>query len=98
MKFISNLGVFICPHIFENTRPILLVIHDEGDWQCLCGQYDHDGKGHLVGIGHLIQRDASLDELFDLQDGWEAERASENDAWIRRFVNINQGTNPDTVQ
>jgi hypothetical protein len=84
MKFEDHKGAFICPHIFDNTRPILLVIHEEGDWQCLCGLSDHNEIGRLVGIGHLVKRDPSIDEVSDLPDGWEAERKWQNEAWIRR--------------
>lgn len=83
MGFISNLGVFVCPHVFEDTRPILLVVHEGNEWQCLCGKGDHDDDGHLVGMGHLVSRDPSLDQLSDLPDGWEAERKSPADPWIR---------------
>jgi len=78
MKFKSNLGVFVCNHVFENSRPGLLVIHEDGEWQCLCGMDDHSDYGHFVGIGHLIERDTSVDNLYDLPDGWEAERSSVN--------------------
>lgn len=88
MKFKSNLGVFVCPHIFKDTRPILLVIHEDGDWQCLCGLSDHDDIGHLVGIGHLVERDSSLDDLSDLPDGWEAERRSLEAIWVRRKCDV----------
>ncbi|WP_152565180.1 MULTISPECIES: hypothetical protein [Methylobacter] len=81
MKFNSDLGVFVCPHVFKATRPILLVVHEDGDWQCLCGGNDHSDDGHLVGIGHLVERDPSLDELVDLPDGWEAERHSPEQPW-----------------
>jgi len=83
MQFKENLGVFVCPHVFKDTRPILLVVHEEGDWQCLCGQDDHDENGHLVGIGHLVERDPTLDELYDLPEGWEAERSSLRENWFR---------------
>jgi len=84
MKFESNMGVFVCPHIFKNSRPILLVVHEDGDWQCLCGQDDHNVDAHLVGIGHLIERDSTLDKLSDLLDGWEAERVSLKGEWLRK--------------
>ena len=77
------MGVFVCPHVFENSRPILLVIHEDGDWQCLCGQDDHYGNdGHLVGMGHLLERDQSIEQLHDLPDNWEAGRTSPNDEWV----------------
>ncbi|MBU2714106.1 hypothetical protein [Zooshikella harenae] len=77
MSFKSNLGVFVCPHVFQKTRPILLVIHEDGEWQCLCGYGDHTSEGHLV------ERDPSLNQLSDLPDGWEAERESPENTWLR---------------
>ena len=52
------MAVFICSHMFENTRPVLYVSKEGGDWQFLCGQTDHGEENpHVVGIGHLIDRD-----------------------------------------
>jgi hypothetical protein len=86
MNFKSNLGVFVCQHIFDDTRPILLVVHEEGDWQCLCGLDDHSDDIHMVGIGHLVNRDQALDELYDLPNGWEAERDSKTSTWNRKRI------------
>ncbi len=33
----KELAVYICERIFEGTHPVLLVAHDDGDWQFLCG-------------------------------------------------------------
>lgn len=86
MKFKPDMGVFVCPHIFKDIRPILFVVHEDSDWQFLCGKSDHDDSGHLVGIGHLVERDPSLDTLNDLPDGWEAERASLEEVWVRTKI------------
>ena len=83
MNFKPNQGVFVCSHIFNNTRPILYVVHEDNEWQCLCGHDDHDAVGHLVGIGHLIKRDQTIDELYYLPNGWEAERKSVLDNWTK---------------
>lgn len=83
MNFKSNLGVFVCPHIFKNTRPILYVVHEDNEWQCLCGQDDHDEDGHLIGIGHLIKRDPTIDDLHNMPNEWEAQRASVNENWVK---------------
>jgi len=29
----NNSAAFICPHVFEDTRPILYVCREDGDWQ-----------------------------------------------------------------
>jgi hypothetical protein len=75
------LGVIVCPHVFENTRPILYVCRAEGDWQFLCGGFDHDDQCHLVGVGHLIERDPTLHELADLEPDWQAEREEAGATW-----------------
>ena len=60
-------AAFVCSHVFENRRPVLLVSRVDGDWQLLCGQA-HATKEtpHLVGLNHLLERDPSLQELSDL--------------------------------
>jgi len=76
-------GAYVCSHIFENTRPILLVSRADGDWQFLCGKADHpvDEVPRLVGINHLVERDPTLAELSDLPEDWEAERVKVGDVW-----------------
>lgn len=80
--FPDNLAVFICSHIFENTKPILLVSHEDDDWQFLCGgEHDENEKPKVVGIGHLLERDPSLLELADLPRDCEAERRTVDEKW-----------------
>jgi hypothetical protein len=66
----DHLASFVCSHISDDSEPILLVAHEEGDWQFLCGR-EHKGETpRVVGIGHLLERDPSLQRLRDLEDGW----------------------------
>lgn len=81
-----NLATYVCQHVFENTRPVLLVVHDEGDWVFMCGKRDHGDDCRTVGVGHLRERDPTLDALSDLPLGCEAERAAVGEAWIRRSL------------
>lgn len=80
----SEVPVYICSHIFDNSRPVLLVSKADGEWQMLCGSH-HDANElpHVVGINHLLERDPSLTQVMDLQDDWEAERESVGDSWVR---------------
>lgn len=79
----DNLAVFICSHIHENKKPILLVCHDGGDWQFLCGEsHDSTEKPKVVCISHLIERDPTLIEISDLPDNFEAERREVGGKWI----------------
>lgn len=93
-----NLACFICSHVFDKTRPILLVVHEDGDWQFMCGAADHAGNdGHLVGAGHLIDRDPSLNECADLPNGFVAERSAVGESWHRSEISsvpINTGREP----
>jgi hypothetical protein len=69
----SNLKSYVCSHVFCRTRPILLVAHDEGDWQFMCAGTDHDQDDcRVVGVGHLIDRDPTLNECADLPEGSRA--------------------------
>lgn len=79
-----EIPAFICSHIFENTRPVLFVSKEDGDWQLLCGGSDHVGeKPKVVGLNHLLERDHTLKELLDLPDDWIAERTDPESDWIR---------------
>ena len=77
-----NLGVLICRHIFENSRPVLLVRNQEDTWSFLCDGDDHEDDDFCyVGFGHLLDRDLSLNECADLAVGHEAERKSVGANW-----------------
>jgi hypothetical protein len=82
----SNLGVVICSHVLDVSRPILLVAHDVDGWNFACGQRDHGGADdfHVVGVGHLGNRDPSVNECADLPVGFIAERTSVGSPWIRQ--------------
>jgi hypothetical protein len=81
---LDHLPAFICNHIFENTKPILLVCHNaDGDWQFLCGGTHAFGeKPKVVGIVHLLERDPTLKNLVDMPVDYEAERESIGSKWI----------------
>ena len=87
-----NLGVIICSHIFEASRPILLVAHDAGGWNFACGQSDHEGSKdfHVVGVGHLSDLDTSVNECADLPIGCIAERASLGSPWARQIMSVGE--------
>ena len=75
---------YVCPHVLGNTHPVLLVSRAGGGWRCLCGD-DHDPTEPLqiVGWKDLVQRDATLAELNNLPNDWEAARLSIESRWIR---------------
>lgn len=80
-----NLTSYICSHVFEKSRPILLIVHEDSDWMFMCGKGDHGGSDdcHVVGVGHLVERDPSINECADLPSGFEAERKAVGEPWLR---------------
>lgn len=80
-----NLKSYICSHVFAQERPILLIVHEDGDWMFMCGKDDHGGPEdcHVVGVGHLVESDSSINQCADLPDGFEAERKAVGDPWLR---------------
>jgi hypothetical protein len=75
---------YVCSHVFNDSRPVLLVSRAGGDWQLLCGQeHDSDEVPQVVGLNHLVERDPSLADVRDLPDDWEAERSDPASPWRR---------------
>ncbi len=82
----KNLGVFTTRQWLENNDPIIRVIHEEdGDWQFLTEEIDFD-HGKLVALEQLVIGDITLNELFDLEYGEEAEREFVGGLWKRTKV------------
>lgn len=74
---------YVCSHVFEDIRPVLLVAREDGDWMFLCGSpHAENEEYHLVGVGHLFDRDRSLEQLRDLPENHEAERADVGGQWV----------------
>ncbi len=78
----KDLSVFVCSHVWEDEAPILYVSHDgDGDWQFLCGGTHEDSKPVLVCLEHVVDRDASLNEVSDLLCNHTAERNNVGAEW-----------------
>ncbi len=80
---VKNLAVFTTRQWLEQNKPILQVVHDEeGDWQFLTGdQMPEDVK--LVALEQMVLRDSSLNDIFNLDYGEQAERDSLIGKWKR---------------
>jgi SAM-dependent methyltransferase len=78
---------YVCLHIFDASRPVLLVSRADGDWCFLCGDVHEDitDNYRVVGKDHILDRDPTLRELDDLPADWEAERMSVTHPWQRRL-------------
>lgn len=67
----------------EEQKPILHVAHDtDGYWQFLTGDQEDDDI-RMVGLGCIIEQDHTLNEIFDLDYGEEAEREFVGGKWTR---------------
>ena len=92
-KIPSNLRAYVCIHVFDDTRPILLVSRAGGPWCFLCGDvHPSDASSYrVVGIGYLFDRDSRLLELTGLPPDWEAERQDVDSVWIRTRCDAKDG-------
>ena len=79
----KNLTTFTTRQWLDENKPILRVFHDDdGDWQFLTGdQMPEDIK--IVALEQLTIKDRTLNEVFDLEYGEEAEREYVGGKWIR---------------
>lgn len=82
----KNLGIFTTRQWLELGKPILRVVHDlDGDWQFLTGdQMPDDVK--LVALEQMVIKDRTLNEVFDLDYGEEAEREFLGGQWTRNNI------------
>ncbi len=79
---------YVCIHVFTRERPVLLVSRPEGQWCLLCGdEHDDDASAYrVVGIGHLLERDPSINAVLDLPPEWDAERSADGQPWLRQPI------------
>jgi len=65
--------------------PILEVSHEEEDgaWQFHSGQTVTTKDLMIVGLDEIVRLDPSIAELADLPLGWQAQRQSINEPWVR---------------
>jgi hypothetical protein len=81
----SQTRALTCSHVVSGEHPVLMVFHEiEGDWQFLCGADRHDdAEIAFAHLGHLVDRDATLNETLDLREGWDAGRTAVGAPWTR---------------
>ena len=84
MDFKDDYGVFVCPHVFDKSSPILFSVRDfDGSWQFLCGDNGcvESSKPRLVHVGELAKSDPTIHELTTMEIGTYAERFSSIADW-----------------
>jgi hypothetical protein len=62
---------FVCSHVLDSSRPILLVTHDEDAdyeyWQFLCGESDHDETNiKIISMKRGTEIDPSINDLYEM--------------------------------
>lgn len=79
----KNLRIFTTKQWLEDKEPIVRVIHEEdGDWQFLTEEIDFENI-KIVALEQMVLRDNTLNQIFDLDYGEEAEREFIGGKWIR---------------
>lgn len=79
----KNLTTYTTRQWLEENKPILRVVHDDdGDWQFLTGDQMPDDI-RIIALEELIKSDSTLNEVFDLDYGEEAERDFIGAKWKR---------------
>jgi len=84
MKFRHDYGVYVCPHVFAHESPVLDALRDpDGYWQFFCGdpKCPETSEPKLIGVGHLIEKDETINEVTCLEASTYAERTSINAPW-----------------
>lgn len=76
-----NVAVFTTRQVLEGL-PVLRVIHaDDGEWQFLCDTTYEINDLKIVALEALTKRDPTLNELFQLPYGWQAQRVVQAADW-----------------
>jgi hypothetical protein len=76
-----NVAVFTTHQVLEGL-PILRVIHEaNGDWQFLCDTTYEIADLKIVALEELVKRDPTLNNLFQLNYGRQAQRIDEAADW-----------------
>jgi hypothetical protein len=80
----ENTACFVCGHVMDKSRPILLASHEKEDgcWQFLCGFNNHnDADIKIISLKQAVEIDSSINELFEMSLGLAADRKSVNHKW-----------------
>jgi hypothetical protein len=88
----TELRAVVCSHVFDDSRPVLLVAREDGEWLFLCGElHGTHERFHVVGVNHLAARDPTLLSISTLAEEEEAERSAPGKPWVRRPLSSERG-------
>ncbi len=76
---------FVCIHVFENVKPVLVVSREAGDWcfSCHATHPDIEAGYKAVGMGHVLAHYPDLNAVLDLLPGQVAARTAVGTPWVR---------------
>ncbi len=79
-----NCATVFSKSVLNQSRPILLVSHDEDDhgWQFLDGVSEDLEELVLAGLGHALEIDPAMAELAELAPGFQATRSGRGEPWV----------------
>ncbi len=82
----ADLASYVCSHILDRSRPVLLVIREYDDaWIAACGGDDHEQSAEswfVTGWGHVLEWDPAIRDIEALERGEEAERSDVTEPWV----------------
>lgn len=85
-KFLEGFktAVFTTKYVLDEKSPILHAYHfDDGSWQFNGSEENlKDEDYRVISLGEMLLIDESLDQLGDMEVGFEAIRGSIDDDWI----------------
>lgn len=77
----KNLGIFTTRQWLEDNEAIIRVVHENnGDWQFFTKTFDLK-TAKIVTLEQIVIRDQTLNDVFDLDYGEEAQREFIGDKW-----------------
>ena len=80
----ENTACFVCDHVLKRERPILYASHEkeDGAWQFLCGQNDHDvANAKIISLKQATEIDPTINDLHEMPLGVGAERQTVESSW-----------------
>lgn len=87
-----NVAVFTTRQVLEGL-PILRVIHEaDGEWQFLYDTTYEVADLKIVALEQLVKRDSALNDLFQLNYGWQARRIVEAADWQKEEHKVEEET------
>ena len=81
---VESRATFVCLHVFERQRAVKLAYREGGMLCFLCGESDHANEHEdfrIVGLGHLLSDDPSLEQIVELPEGGEIVREGRGARW-----------------